>query len=87
MWVGRSWEMDCPIMQMACGDEHSTINHEMKVSFKGAKVDAINPHNLCFELGTRRSTIYMENSGSGIPRQSIQPLDGTNNYLSWLAQV
>ena len=59
----------------------------MKVSLQGAKVDATNPHDLCFELGTGRSTKSMENNGSGIPWQSIQPLDRTDNYLSWLAQA
>ena len=50
-------------------------------------MDATNPHDLCFELGTGRSTISMENSGSKIPRQSIQTLDHTYNYLSWLSQA
>ena len=59
----------------------------MKVSLQGATVDATNPHDLCFELGTGKSTKYMENNGSGIPWQSIQPLDCTDNYLSWLAQA
>ena len=57
----------------------------MTVSLQGAKVDANNPHDLCFELGTGRSTISMENNGSGIPREPIQPLDHTDNYFSWLA--
>ena len=50
-------------------------------------MDATNPHDLCFELGTGRSTISMENSGSRIPRQSFQQLDHTDNYLSWLSQA
>ena len=70
------------LSKMACGDERSTINNPMKVSLQGAKVDATNPHDLCFELGKGRSTVTMENSGSGIPRESIQPLDHTDNYLS-----
>ena len=72
---------------MTCGDEHSTINNAMKVSLQGAKVDANNPHDLCFELGTGRSTLSMENSGVGIPRNSIQPLDHADNYLLGLSQA
>ena len=75
------------VSNMACGDGHSTINNTMKVSLQGAKVDVTNPHDLCFECGRDRTTVSMENSGSRIPRQSIQPLDHTINYLSWLAQV
>ena len=75
------------LSNMACGDECSTINNPMKVSLQGTKEDATNPCDLCFELGTGRSTISMENSGSMIPRHSIQPLDLTDNYLSWLAQA
>ena len=72
---------------MACGDEHSSIYNPMKVSLQGEKVDATNPHDLCFELiGTGISIVPMENSGFGIPRQTIQPLDHTDNYLSWLVQ-
>ena len=72
---------------MACGDENSTINNPMKVSLQGAKVDFTNPHDLCFELGTYRSTISMENSGYGIPREFIQPLDHIDNCLQWLGQA
>ena len=72
---------------MACGDKHSTINNPMKVSLKGAKVDGTKPHDLCFELEIGKSIVSMENSGSKIPRQSIQTLDHTYNYLSWLSQA
>ena len=77
--------MDCLVMQMPCGDENSTINNPMKVSLQGAKLDSTKPHDLCdlcFELGIGRSIVSMENSGSAIPRYSIQPLDRTDNYLS-----
>ena len=71
MWTEGHGKMDCPVMQMECGAEHSTINNPIKVSLQGAKMDDTNPHDLCFELGTRRSTVSMENSASGITRQSI----------------
>ena len=48
MWTEGHGKMDCPVMQMACGDENSTINNSMKVSLEGANVDATNPHDLCF---------------------------------------
>ena len=48
------------LSKMARGDEHATINNLMKV-------DATNPHDLCFEIGIGRSIVSMENSGSKIP--------------------
>jgi hypothetical protein len=38
-------------------------------------------------VGTGRSAVSMETSGSGIPRQSIQLLGHTENRMSWLAQT
>jgi hypothetical protein len=37
-------------------------------------------------IGPERRKVSMEKSGSGLPRQSTQPLDLTDNYMSWLAE-
>jgi len=75
-----------------CGQEgHIRVNcpnqNQKKVSLQGATVDSTNEHDLCSELETGKSAVSMEKSGSGIPRQSIQPLGPTDNYMPWLAQA
>jgi hypothetical protein len=66
---------------------HKQVACPKKVSLQGAKVDTTNDHDLCFEPGTGKTAVSMEKSGSAIPRQSIQPLGPTDNYMSWLVQA
>jgi len=71
-----------------CGKEgHKQAACPVRISLQGAKVDTTNDQDLCFELGTGKSAVSMEKSGSGIQRQPIQPLGPTDNYMSWLAQA
>jgi RNA recognition motif-containing protein len=66
---------------------HKQVACPKKVSLQRAKVDTTNDQNLCFELGTGKTAVSMEKSGSVIPRKSIQPLGSTDNYMSLLSQA